>query len=407
MTEYPIRIGPDVDSDRLGRKPAGDRIELSAANDKSMHVVVLGTQPEWLSGLRGPLIRDMIAQGHQVTAIGAEEMPQVREALESWGARYVVVPIRRAGINPLADLSAMAQLWRTLRQLRPDMIFAYTVKPIVYGIPVAWLAGVRRRYAMISGLGYAFTGEARGKRKLVREIACSLYRLAMMRTTKVFFQNPDDAALFRELRLINSRLPVVMVNGSGVDTDHYSHTPLPDGEIAFLLIARLIGDKGIREYAEAAAQIRKKHPNATFHLVGGADPNPNPISPEEVSAWHDEGILHWHGNIDDVRPHIAACHVYVLPSYREGTPRSTLEAMAMGRAIITTDAPGCRETVRDGDNGFLVEPRCADSLAQAMQRFVERPELAKQMGKRSRSVAEEKYDVQLVNAVILGEMGLH
>ena len=172
------------------------------------------------------------------------------------------------------------------------------------------------------------------------------------------------------------------------------------------MIARLLGDKGVREYAKAASQIRTQYPNTEFGLVGWLDENPDAISKTELDDWVADGSITYHGRLDDVRPTIAESSVYVLPSYREGTPRTVLEAMAMGRPIITTDAPGCRETVIDGENGFLVEVKSVDALVKAMQRFVDEPELANRMGKRSREIAEEKYDVHKVNAVMLREMGI-
>jgi glycosyltransferase involved in cell wall biosynthesis len=168
----------------------------------------------------------------------------------------------------------------------------------------------------------------------------------------------------------------------------------------------LLSSKGIREYAAAAASIREHNPTVEFHLVGGIDSNPDAIPGWEIEAWHAEGRVVWHGEVEDVRPHIAACHVFVLPSYREGTPRSVLEAMAMGRPIITTDAPGCRETVINGDNGYLVAPGSADRLAEAMLRFIEHPGPMTLMGQRSRQIAEAKYDVAKVNAKMLREMDL-
>jgi len=206
-------------------------------------------------------------------------------------------------------------------------------------------------------------------------------------------------------------IPAVVVNGSGVNVSDFDVMPLPLNRqnqvtISFLLIARLLGDKGVREYAEAAAIIKKNHPDIQFNLVGWIDDNPAAITQSELDTWITTGTLKYWGKLSDVRPAIAASSVYVLPSYREGTPRTVLEAMAMGRAVITTDAPGCRETVVDGDNGFLVEVKSIPDLVVAMQRFIEQPELAIQMGKRSREIALNKYDVHQVNKHMMIEMGL-
>jgi len=190
-----------------------------------------------------------------------------------------------------------------------------------------------------------------------------------------------------------------------VDTEYYKPEPFAEN-LSFLLIARLLKDKGIREYAESATIIKQKYPKISFRLVGWIEDNPASISKKELDLWVKQGIIEYLGKLSDVRPAIAESSVYVLPSYREGTPRTVLEAMAMGRPIITTDAPGCRETVQHGKNGFLVPVKNAPALVNAMEQFIRQPELTEQMGKASRQIAIEKYDVHKVNAVILKTMGL-
>jgi glycosyltransferase involved in cell wall biosynthesis len=203
---------------------------------------------------------------------------------------------------------------------------------------------------------------------------------------------------------------VCVVNGSGVDVASFTVRPLPaaalSGAVRFLFIGRLLGDKGVREYAQAARLLKRSHPQVQCALVGWIDSNPNAITQAELDGWVADGSIEFLGRLADVRPAIEACSVYVLPSYREGTPRTVLEAMAMGRAIVTTDAPGCRETVVHGDNGFLVPVQDAEALAQAMRRFIEEPDLQTSMGARARKIAEDKYDVHKVNAVMLAGMGL-
>jgi glycosyltransferase involved in cell wall biosynthesis len=316
------------------------------------------------------------------------------------------VPLGRTSINPVADLRSLAHLARLMRAERPGTVLAYTAKAVIFGLLAAAIAKVPRRYALITGLGYGFTGEAVGKRRLAQSAMKLLYRAALKRADKLFFQNGDDAALFRELKLVPPDVPVVVVNGSGIDVDRFRPQPFPEDQTRFLLIARLLSAKGIREYAAAAQAIRTRRADAEFHLVGGLDSNPDALARQEVARWHDQGILTWHGEVGDVRPHIAASHVYVLPSYREGTPRSVLEAMAMGRPIITTDAPGCRETVVQGDNGLLVPPRSVEPLAEAMEWFLDHPDRIAPMGRRSREIAQAKYDVRQVNAHMLREMEL-
>ena len=251
-------------------------------------------------------------------------------------------------------------------------------------------------------------------------IARMLYRLSLKRSWKVFFQNPDDRALFLEKGLIRPN-QAVLVNGSGVDLDYFAMSALPD-EPVFLMIARLLVDKGVREYVKVAEKVKKRFPQARFLLVGDLDPNPNSVRESELRQWQESGIIEYLGYLDDVRPAIHKCRCYVLPSYREGTPRTVLEAMAIGRPIITTDAPGCRETViltpegqlqrklgegvMRGENGILVRVRDVKALEKAMLNILETPGLPERMAKRSREIAEGKFDVHKVNAVILNAMGL-
>lgn len=212
------------------------------------------------------------------------------------------------------------------------------------------------------------------------------------------------------MHIIQPQSETVVVNGSGVSVHEYAVTPYPmshqQPSVHFLLIARLLGDKGVREYAQAAKMISEKYAHVHFSLVGWVDDNPDAIKQAELDEWITDQRLEFLGKLSDVRPAIAASSVYVLPSYREGTPRTVLEAMAMGRAIITTDAPGCRETVVDGLNGFLVPVKSVDALVQAMEKFIIQPELIQTMGIESRKVAENKFDVNAVNSVMLREMGL-
>ena len=313
------------------------------------------------------------------------------------------IPLVRTGTNPLADLRLSWQLYLLMREMQPAILLGYTIKPIVYGTIAAWLAGVPRRYALVTGLGYAFTG---ARNNLLTRVMRLLYRFALGKAHKVFFQNPDDERLFRELRLVPAFVPSVIVNGSGVDLATYAMQPVPTGGPVFLMIGRLLGDKGVREYAEAARCVKARAPDARFRLAGWIDSNPDAIAQAELDAWVADGTLEFLGKLDDVRSAIAAATVYVLPSYREGTPRTVLEAMAMGRPIITTNAPGCRETVIDGDNGYLVPVGSIDALVEAMQRFIDNPQLAARMGRRSYEIAEDKYDVHKVNAVMLREMGI-
>lgn len=370
-----------------------------------MKFLLIASFADSLLVFRGPLIDALLAHGLQVhvAAPGLTADSVVRQVLENKGVHSHDIPLQRTGMNPLADASAFFRFWRLMRVVRPDFVLAYTIKPVVYGLLAARLAHVPKRFALITGLGYSF--QSNDQRRLLRTLVQRLYRFALRGVHTTFFQNPDDAALFRRLKILEPSDALLVVNGSGVNIDHYSVAPLPPAP-RFLLIARLLGDKGIREYAQAASRIRSRYPDAVFSLVGWIDENPDSVTQQELDAWIADGTLEFAGRLDDVRPAIASCNVYVLPSYREGTPRTVLEAMAMGRAIITTDAPGCRETIRDGENGCLVPVRSVDALVAAMLRFINEPALAQRMGRKSRLIAEDRYDVRKVNAAMLSEMGI-
>lgn len=367
-------------------------------------VLIIGSFAPSLIQFRGPLISAMAQKGHSVVTAAPSIDPKVASDLQELGAEPREIPLRNVSLNPLA----MAQSYRALRSLirreRPDVILAYTIKPVI----VAALAGRAERVptivSLITGAGYAFTGGREPKRLVSKVAASHLYRLALKRSDVIIFQNPDDRALFERLRLVPRGRRSEIANGSGIDLARFSPVPVPP-RTSFLMIARLLRDKGIREFAQAAKRLKAAHPDVPIVLVGDSDPSPDSLTRDELADLIQCGV-DYRGHMADVRPAIADCSVYVLPSYREGTPRSVLEAMAMGRAIITSDAPGCRETVKHGENGFLVRPRDAESLHDAMVRFIERPELALQMGRASRAIAETKYDVHRVNADLLRYAGL-
>lgn len=350
-------------------------------------------------------MKAMIESGHEVVACASGTSDEIIPKLSEFGVRYYEIPLQRTGMNPFFDMRTILSLRNLLRVHRPDCALFYTIKPVVYGSFASRWSGVPRTFSMITGLGYAF-GEATPRQWALGKAVCQLYRLALKTNEAVFFQNPDDEQLFDEKRLIDDPGKAVLINGSGVDLAHYQKTPPATSRPIFLLIARLLKDKGICEYVEAARIIKQKHPDTVFRLVGPFDSNPSAIDQSTVERWHAEGTIEYLGETQDVRPYIAQASIFVLPSYREGTPRSVLEAMAMGRPIITTDTPGCRETVVNGRNGYLVPVKDAERLAEAMEKFILSPDLITEMGEESWRIAVDKYDVNKVNAVILSTMGL-
>jgi len=367
-------------------------------------IVIISHYSPSLINFRGDLIRTMVELGHEVICLGPEA--GFEQPLQELGADYRQIPLHRTGLNPLKDVKTLFSLRKVLKEIKPDIVFSYTVKPIVYGSIAGHMAGVRRMYALISGLGYVFIRQT-FKQRLLTQIVAFLYRRGLKYNQVVFFQNPDDLHLFVSNGIVPTTVKPVLVNGSGVNIEKFAFAPPKLSPVTFLLIARLIKDKGILEYVEAARLLKQKYPDAKFQLLGPLDINPTAITQEQLEQWTKEGIIEYLGKTNDVRPYIADASVFVLPSfYREGTPRSVLEAMSMGRPIITTDAPGCRETVIDGKNGFLVPVKDVDALKSAMEKFIQKPDLISQMGKQSRIIAEEKYDVRKVNRAILQEMGL-
>lgn len=379
-----------------------------------MKFLIIASYPNSILKFRGALIALLQNAGFEIhiAAPEFENYPKELNQLKERG--YIVhnIPMQRTGTNPITDTQALIALYRLMRVIKPDYMIAYTIKPVIYGLLAAKMARVPHRFALITGLGYAFQGadEQGYKKSNLQKVMHKLYSIALASTHKIFFQNPDDEALFKTMSIIKSSTPTKVVNGSGVDISEYSVQPFPidDGKplLKFLLIARLLGDKGVREYVQAAKIIKDKYPKAQFDLVGWIDDNPDAIDQNELDSWVDEGIVSFWGKLSDVQPAISASSVYVLPSYREGTPRTVLEAMAMGRPIITTDAPGCRETVIDGYNGYLVPVKAVEELAGAMERFIINPELIIEMGKASRQLVEEKFNVNAVNQSMLEAMGL-
>ena len=372
-----------------------------------MKVAVVGGLAGSLVGFRGEMLHSMAAHGHDVLALAPEDDARVRAILESMGVTYATVPIHRTGTSPFRDLATVVSLARNFRRFRADAVLAYTAKPVIYGSIAARLAGVPLRAAIITGVGSGFGGGSGLRPRLVSAVLRGLYRVGLGQANLVFFQNPDDENLFRTIGLVGDRHRVVRINGSGVDLEQFSPEPLPPAPITFLMIARLLREKGVMEYAEAAHRVQRTHPDSRFQLLGPFDSNRSSITPRELDDLCAGGAVEYLGRTKDVRPFLARAHVCVLPSYYgEGVPHTILEAMAMSRPVLTTDSPGCRETVEAGRNGWLVKPRDAGSLADGMLRMLAEPEKLEPMGRQSRAIAEERFDVRSVNRVILGAMGL-
>ena len=370
-----------------------------------MRILIVASFASSIVAFRGPLIKALIAREHQVY-ISAPDIPDsVSAALEQFGARVCEIGLSRNGIGIGRDLRYFLALRGLMSTVKPDLVMTYTIKPNIWGAFAAASLGIPS-VAMVTGLGYAFTDGATNSltRVAVRLIARSLYRASTRRNRVVIFQNPDDRDDFIAAGCLMDLSKTRVVNGSGVDMAHYRRVPLPNAPV-FLMMARLLRNKGVREYAQAAKEVLREFPQARFLLAGDFDGGPDSIDRIEVARWVEEGIEYL-GALDDVRPTLAQASVYVLPSYREGTARSVLEAMAMGRPVITTDAPGCRETVKAGFNGLLVPVRDSEALAEAMRSMIKRPREIAAMGENSYQYCLDKYDVHKVNQEMLRHLGL-
>ncbi|GBF27312.1 N, N'-diacetylbacillosaminyl-diphospho-undecaprenol alpha-1,3-N-acetylgalactosaminyltransferase [bacterium MnTg02] len=316
------------------------------------------------------------------------------------------IPLQRTGINPVADAQTLLALRRLFWRVRPDIVLAYTVKPAIYGSIAARLAKVPHIMPMLTGLGGVYLQSAKLKHRAIRPIMNALYRIAFACADGIIFHNKDDRAHLASFRTIPRSRRTYVVNGSGVDLQEFSRQPLPstNNGLTFLMITRLVRTKGIEEYCRAAQSLKAKWPNARWRLVGPEESGPNSLSLEELKSYGD--TVDYLGPTMDVRPALNACHVYVLPSYGEGMPRTVLEALATGRPIITTDARGCRETVEPNKNGFLVPPGDSTALAAAMERFLENPEQLEFMAALSYQIALEKFDVNQVNDEMVRALGV-
>lgn len=368
-----------------------------------MKIAVLSSHTSSLFWFRMDMMKDFIKQGHTVIALGPEAEVNWKSKFNENGIQYKQLFVERNGINPISDLKTYNQLCQFMKQEKPDKVFAYQAKTVVYGSIAAKMNGITEVYPLIAGLGSIFRGEGL-KNKIIKTVMKIEYRAACKASKKVFFQNNDDKNEFINNGLIKED-KIVIINGSGVNLEKFKPEPLPETP-AFLFIGRLIKDKGIMEYLEACKRIKAKYPEVRCLLVGPYDSNPSALQPEELNPFIHQNIIEYFGEQSDVRPYIKQCSTYILPSYHEGTPKTVLEAMAMGRPIITSDAPGCRETVTDGYNGFLVAIKDIDGLVEKMKTLIQDTEMSKLMAERSLKLAREKYDVNLINKSIMQTMEL-
>lgn len=354
----------------------------------------------------GPLIRSLVEKGHRVIGACPEPSPAHVAALRDMGAELEPFPFVRRGLNPLADGKAFVEFRRTLRRIRPDLALFITVKPIVYGVRAARLVGCNKVYAMLSGLGFSFGKNGGIVENLISGVSRHLLAGALYRCDGVLFHNDADLEELTRRGLLRKATPAAVTHGSGVDLEYFGQEPLPSSP-SVLMIARLVAAKGVRDFAEAARLVRQQRPDVGFRLVGWFEEGPDAITPAEVQAWVDEGIVEFLGRLEDVRPALRESTIYALPTfYREGLPRTILEAMAIGRPIVTTNIPGCRETVIEGRNGRLIATHDSEALRNAIMEIIADPETAPRMASESRNLAEVRFGSQSNAAGVAAFMGL-
>jgi len=370
-------------------------------SDMTRTVALITSGAYTLPNFRGSLISLLVKQGVRVIALAPDHTDAIRARLRAMGAEPMDFSLSRTGLNPWRDGMDLVRLVRQLQALKPDATLCYFAKPVIYGGLAAAIAGVPRRIGMIEGLGYLFGDERRGLRhRLIRGITERLYRAASVRAHSTLFLNTEDRDLFVTRGIVPTN-KAFNIGAIGVQLEKFSVSIADTPPVSFLLMARLLREKGIEQFVAAARLLRPSFPNTRFLVLGGLDDNPTSVSEAEMTGWVDEGLIEWHDHIEDIRPVLAESSVFVLPSYyREGVPRSIQEAMASGKPIITTDHVGCRDTVDPGVNGFLVPIRNSNALAEAMRRFLLQPGLIRKMGMASRKIAEERFDARRIDELL-------
>ena len=369
-------------------------------------LALLGKNAQHVLAFRGSLIRAAQANGHRVIALTSPASARARHRLREAGVEHFDTPLRGGTISPLRDLQFQTTVSDILKAQRVDALLAYNPKCIAFGPVAARRAGVKNIAALVTGLGFAFTGQSLARR-CIRFFSTRLYRRSLAKCDAVFFQNQIDREELTALGVLvnvpNARMH--MIAGSGVDLDFFPAQPVPT-QTHFLMISRPLKDKGVAEFAQACKIVRTRDPAIRCTLICAWDDNPSSFTRADIARWAQDGCFNAVDEVEDVRPHLGACTTFVLPSYREGTSKVVLEAMATGRAIISTDAIGCRDPIAPNVNGLLVATHSATELAAAMLELAHDPARNAAMGAASRRIAQEKYNAKPIDAVILHALNL-
>ena len=364
-------------------------------------VLMVAPKTDTFVNFRGDLIKDIRRKGYNVTVIVPED--ECREFFKENQVRVRLINLNKNSFSVFETFSYYKDLKRIIGEEKPDKVFSYTIKPVIFGSMAAYKAGVKEIYSLICGLGMLFCSDSL-KIRIVRSVVGVLYKRALRCNTKVIFQNKDDIDEFVGRGYVKKE-KCELVNGSGVNLTRFARNKLPKTKVSFLMVSRILKEKGVMEYLKAAKMVKEKYPDVKFVYIGPIDKNKNAIDFDALRPYIDAGVVEYIPETREVEKYMADCSVFVLPTYyREGIPKTILEAMAMGRPILTTDTPGCRETVIDGENGFFVKVKRANDLAEKMIWMVEHRDKLQKMGDKSYEMCKEKFTIEIIDARMMGIM---
>ncbi len=379
-----------------------------------MKVLIFSNRASNLIGFRYKLLKSLVASGIDVYAVAPADIRNIFEKMSEIGVKYEPLDYSKSSINPFKELGVIFAIMSIIKREVPDVMFSFMTKPVIYGSIAAKLCGVKHIQSMIEGLGYMFIGRTR-KQRILKYVALVLYWIALKCTDSVYFLNDDDKQYF-EKHLVSPK-KTKRIFGIGIDLEKFFPVEHSKGNLMFLFVGRLLVDKGIKEFIEAAKIVSAKYSQARFVIVGGADENPASLSSEEIAEYAKTTAIKFVGIQADVRPYLMECSALVLPSYREGMPVSPMEAMASSRAVILTDVPGCRELiirkspsdtldngVFEGRNGYMVEKGNSQAIAKAMIDLIENPCKIEAMGKEGRKFAEQFLDCNKINKILVDDI---
>jgi len=369
---------------------------------RKKRILIVSSLGNSLTNFRGDFIKSLVANGYEVYAGAPEFTPEKHKDIECLGAVPVTYNLQRTGLNPFVDFKTILELKRLIRDKKIDLVFPYTIKPVIYSSIAANMCKTPV-VSLITGLGFTFTGLSL-KSKVLQRLNEFLYKRSIRKNKVVVFQNVDDRNLFIKRKILTKKTKTEIVSGSGVNLNQFKFRKnlKTNGITSFIIVTRLIREKGTSLFIDAAKILKQKYPNTEFHIIGAPGNSPSAVKIDELDALHKNGTVVYHGAQSNIWEHLSQRDVFVLPTYyREGVPRSILEALSVGMPIITTDTPGCRETVIEAENGFLIPTQNLEALINVMEFFIINPKRLTEMGLNSRAYAERRFDVNIINNDLL------